>query len=321
MVYDPGAPLILLFNPVSGHGDPQQTRSAIEAACAAARRPLVLRQVDDPQRLPALAREAVALARRERAVVVAAGGDGTLNAVAQACLGSGCAFGVLPQGTFNYFGRTHGIPTETEAALRVLLSERPQPVQVGLVNERLFLVNASLGLYPELLEDREAWKRQLGRSRLVALGAALSTLLRGHRQLRLELEADGQRQLLLTPTLLVGNNALQLEQLGLAEATAIDQGALAGMALRPLSRLGMLGLLLRAACGRLGEAEGLQRFALRELSVQRVRPFGARRIKVALDGEISWMDLPLRFRVLPQALPLIRPPGLAPERRAELGEG
>lgn len=313
----PAAPLIVLFNPVSGHGDPAETCAAITAACAAAQRPLVLREVRQPSQLASLARDAVGLARRERAVLVAAGGDGTLNTVAQACLGSGCAFGVLPQGTFNYFGRTHGIPTETAEALRVLLHEPPRPVQVGLVNERVFLVNASLGLYPQLLQDREAWKRQLGRSRLVALGAALATLARGHRQLRLVLEADGRSQTLLSPTLFVGNNALQLEQLGLAEARAIDHGALAGIAPHPLSRLGLLGLLLRAAAGRLGEAQALQSFTLREMSVHRVRPFGARRIKVAIDGEIVWLDLPLRFRVLPDALQLIRPAGPAPERQSE----
>lgn len=61
---------------------------------------------------------------RLRSVVVAAGGDGTLNAVARAVFGSGCAFGVLPQGTFSAFSRTHGIPTDIGAAMQVLLHGR-----------------------------------------------------------------------------------------------------------------------------------------------------------------------------------------------------
>ena len=69
--------------------------------------------------------------------------------------------------------------------MQALLHETAQPVQVGLVNDRVFLVNASLGLYPQLLEDREAWKKRLGRSRLVATGAGLISLLRGYRSLRL----------------------------------------------------------------------------------------------------------------------------------------
>ena len=174
---------------------------------------------------------------------MAAGGDGTINTVAQATLGSGCAFGVLPQGTFNYFSRTHGIPADTQEALQVLLAGQHQPVQVGLVGDRVFLVNASLGLYPQLLEDREDWKRQFGRSRLVAFGAGMATLLRGHRSLRLRVQSQGQERELRTPTLFVGNNALQLEQLGFAEAQAVDGGELAAIALQPVSLLRMLGLM------------------------------------------------------------------------------
>ena len=165
-----------------------------------------------------------------------------INAVAQATLGSGCAFRVLSQGTFNYFSRTHGIPADTVQGMQVLLRETAQPVQVGLVNNRVFLVNASLGLYPKLLEDRETWKKQLGRSRWVAFGAALNTLLRGFRNLHLEIEVLGETREVRTLTLFVGNNALQMEQVGIPEAQAIDAGALAGMTLRPVAPLTMLGL-------------------------------------------------------------------------------
>src|SRR5690606_8101668 len=129
-------------------------------------------------KLPAIASEVVALAAARSGIVVAAGGDGTINAVAQAALGSRCVLGVLPHGTFNYFCRTHGIPEDVELATRLLLAARVQPVQVGLVNDKVFVVNASIGMYPRLLEDRETFKRQYGRSRLVALWAAAMTMLR-----------------------------------------------------------------------------------------------------------------------------------------------
>ena len=70
-------------------------------------------------------------------IVVAAGGDGTINAVAQAALGRDCTFGVLPKGTFNYFSRTHGIPADTGEGMKVVLQGSAQPVQVGLVNNHL----------------------------------------------------------------------------------------------------------------------------------------------------------------------------------------
>jgi diacylglycerol kinase family enzyme len=312
-------PLVVVFNTGSGRSDAAAVATAIEQACRDAKRSFALRPVDDPRHLGAIAREAVAHARATGGVVVAAGGDGTINAVAQATLGSGCPFGVLPRGTFNYFSRTHGIPAELPAALDVLLNEMPQPAQVGLVNDRIFLVNASLGLYPQLLEEREAWKQQLGRSQLVALGAGVATALRGHRNLRLEMELHGQVRQLRTPTLFVGNNALQMEQVGLDKAQAIDGGALAGVVLQPLSRWKLLALLVRGGLGQLHKAEDVIDFSFKRLTVLPSRRVGGQRLKVATDGEITWMSLPLTFSVSPEPLLLIRPRGLAPERQAAAG--
>lgn len=301
-------PLFVVFNLGSGAGDAEGERLAIEQACATAGRELHLLRVDDPQRLTVIARDAVQRARAARGVVVAAGGDGTLNAVAQAVLGSGCAFGVLPQGTFNYFGRTHGIPQDTATAMQVLLHAPVQPVQVGLVNDRVFLVNASVGLYPRLLEEREGWKRRFGRSRLVAFGAGMATLLRGYRSLRLQIEVQGQTRRMRTPTLFVGNNPLQLEQLGFALAQDVAQGALAAIALRPVSRATMLWLMLRGAFGQLGQADQVLSIACTRLKAGLGWLQTARYVKVATDGEILRLPLPLEFCVAPEPLWLIRPP-------------
>lgn len=306
--------LFIVFNIGSGRGDAAEARAAIEHACAEAGRELHLMVVDEPHRVTALAAEAVRRARQAGGIVVAAGGDGTINAVVQATLGSGCPFGVLPQGTFNYFSRAQGIPAEIAPAMRVLLHETAQAVQVGLVNDQVFLVNASLGLYPKLLEDREAWKKKLGRSRLVAIGSGLMTVLRGYRNLRLRIGMQGDTHDVRTPTLFVGNNALQMEQFGFPEARAIDAGELAGITLRPVGRLAMLGLFLRGALGRLGEADQVLDFSFRQLTVLRSRGFGSRRLKVATDGEVRRMSLPLVFRVSPEPLWLIRPATPAPER-------
>ena len=64
---------------------------------------------------------------------------------------------------------------------------------------------------------------------------------------------DGQPKRLRTPTLFVGNNPLQFEQVGVPEAESVEGGELGAIALRPLGRLAMLGLLAQAAMGRLGE--------------------------------------------------------------------
>ncbi|MFY3593881.1 diacylglycerol/lipid kinase family protein [Achromobacter xylosoxidans] len=304
-------PLFIVLNTGSGRGDAQALQDIIRRVLDEAGRRFQLMPVDDPSRLVATAREAVALAREAGGIVVAAGGDGTLNAVAGQVLGQGVPFGILPQGTFNYFGRRYGISQDTEAALRGLLGGELRPVQVGLLNGRLFLVNASLGLYPQLLEDREAYKQRFGRSRLVALWSGLVTLMRAPRQLSLRLDYEGRVRDLRSPTLVVGNNRLQLEHIGIDPAE-LDRGHLVAMAVRPVGTLALYGLLLRGLFSRLGEAEHVVSFAFDRLMVS-IR--GRRRVKVAMDGEISWMDTPLEFKVSDTPLPLVVPVAAPEEGR------
>lgn len=310
------APLFAVVNRGSGRRDADQVRDTLLSLAAQAGRHAEVQVVSRPGRLQGLIDQTVMQARRGGGIVVAAGGDGTLNAVAQAVLPTGLPMGILPKGTFNYFGRELGIPTETEEAARLLLAASPQPVQVGLVNGRVFLVNASLGLHPQLLQDREALTRRFGRSQTVALWAALVTLLQRPRRLLLEVRCDGRETLLPTTTLFVGNNHLQLERLGIAEAAALERGRLAGISLRPVGRLAMAGLLLRSALGRLGEATPVDTFAFREMEVQPRMPGGRRGMRVALDGEMVRMAPPLRFSVSPTPLWVMAPRAEAPEEKA-----
>jgi len=297
-------PLFIVFNPGAGNRDATTMEETIRGVLEQAGRRYNILRVEDPRQLPMLAQRAVDCARQLQGVVVAAGGDGTINTVAQVTLDSGCPFGVLPQGTFNYFSRTHGIPLDTTAATRALLEGMIRPVQVGLLNDRVFLVNSSLGLYPKLLEEREAYKQQFGRRRLVALWAGIVTLLRVHRPLRLCLEHAGEVREMRTSTLVVGNNPLQLQQLGLPEAQAVQQGQLAAIAVRPIRPWAMAWLMLRGALGKLGDADHVVHFACERLTV---RPYGRRRIKVAMDGEVTWLNTPLVFQVAPNPLQLLVP--------------
>jgi diacylglycerol kinase family enzyme len=314
VTYAAAPPFVLVVNKGSGHQSSRDSLAAITGVFVAAARAHEVIEIEDPRRIAVVARRALQRARECHGIVVAVGGDGTLNAVAQVMHGSGIAYGVIPQGTFNYFGRAHGIPQEAAAAATALLRATPQPVQVGRVNDRLFLVNASVGLYPQLLEDREAFKRQYGRSRWVALWAGLWSLMRQPRRLRLEIRTEQGTRQVRTPTLFVGNNALQLAQIGVDQAATVarPEGRLVAIQVRPIGTWAMLGLALRGALGRLGEAEQVETFAFHHM---RIGVPGHRRIKVATDGEIRVMRTPLVIEPAAKPLLLLVP---APEDRAEV---
>lgn len=302
---DPAAQLLFVINAASGHHDADMTRQVIETALLAAGRTgeLLFAQPDE---LARVAQQAALSATERRSAVIAVGGDGTINSVAQAAHAQGCAMGVMPQGTFNYFARTHGIPSDPAEAVQALLRCEPVAVQVGLINERVFLVNASVGIYPQLLEDREAYKARFGRSRLVAFGAGMVTLMGRHRQMRLSIEFGPNAHEITTSTLFVGNNRLQLEQVGVSQAPSLDKGCIAAVMLRPIGALAMLGLMLRGALGTLGEADTVESFKFHRMLIKPRRAWGGRRVKVAFDGEVSHMPMPLEFQVSPKPLYLLK---------------
>lgn len=307
---DQNAAFYVVLNAGSGHAETELRCSTIRDVLAEAGRTCHLEIVEDAAQLGEIARRMAQEAKRSNGVLVAAGGDGTINTVAHQAVLQGCVFGVLPQGTFNYFGRTHGIPEDLAEAVRSLLTSTVQPVQVGMVNDRIFLVNASVGLYPALLEAREQDKRQYGRSRVVAILSALKTALGRHRPLRIALETDGVVRKLRTATLFVGNNRLQMEQVGMEPLTeAVEDGELAAIAPRRVGKLGMLGLLLRGALGRLGDAPNVVAFSFKRLTVKHARLSPRRTVKVATDGEVMRMPMPLEFRVLEGRLALLKPAG------------
>jgi diacylglycerol kinase family enzyme len=300
-------PIFIVLNAGSGNQDAENRKATIEGLLREAGQRYEFHVARNPRQLEATARHAIDLAQRQQGIVVAAGGDGTINAVVQIVLDSGRPFGVLPQGTFNYFGRAFGIPTDTTAAVQALLRASVQPVQVGIINDRVFLVNASVGFYPEVLEDREFYKSHFGRNRFVALCAGIATVMREHRELLVELEHEGKSRIIRTATLFAGNNQLQLKQIGVPQADLAGNGQLLLVAVRPGGKLALVQLLIRGALGQLGSAENVMSFAFKHLTVRLRRPAMRRRMKIATDGEITWVRPPLVIQVSPTPLALLVP--------------
>ena len=300
-------PFFIVFNAASGAGDKQKIQANITNVLREAGRHHEFFHADRPEQIRQCVRQAIDRAEQTQGAVIVAGGDGTINAAAELTLPTRRPFGLLPQGTFNYTCRTHGIPLDSIEATRALLNARIKPIQVGRVNERIFLVNASLGLYPQLLEDREKFKEQFGRKRSVAFLAGLSTLIQYRNQFELELDHDGKREWVRTPTLFVGNNALQLDQVGLSEADDVKHRQLAAVIVRPVSRMAMLGLALRGAVGQLHNADNVHDFPFTTLQVRRANRKANRALKIATDGEVCRMMPPLNFRIDPQPLMLMVP--------------
>lgn len=247
---------------------------------------------------------AFAALRGQRAgTVFVAGGDGTISATAQGLRDSGHVLAPLPGGTFNFFVRGLGIPEDIDAAITALAAGRVVRVPVGEVNGRLFLNNASIGLYPAILAAREGIYRSWGRSRVAAYWSVLRTLLRSDHRMHLALDIDGARRELVTPMLFAAINRYQLDQYRLDGAEALDHGYLALFAGRDVSRLARLAGAVRLGLGRARADAEFELLAGREVTV--AAP--GRRLTVAFDGERRKMELPLALRLRPDALRVLVP--------------
>src|SRR3954464_9990148 len=134
-----------------------------------------------------------AAAQRVDRVVVAAGGDGTISAVAAALAGTNKTLGVLPIGTLNHFAKDLNIPLDLEGAVRTIIEGETTPVDLGEVNGRVFINNSSLGLYPHIVSRREAQQQRLARGKWTAFFWATIQALRRFPFLDLRVEFEGRQ--------------------------------------------------------------------------------------------------------------------------------
>lgn len=259
-----------------------------------------IRHPDEGRDLSALANEA---ASAQDEVIVAGGGDGTISAVAGVLAGTGKTLGVLPLGTLNHFAKDLAIPLTLPDAVKAIAGGHAIKVDVAEVNGRVFINNSSLGLYPQIVAKREEQQERLARSKWAAFFWATLHAVRRFPFLRLQITLEDRQLVRQTGFLFVGNNEYEIAGFNLGARSCIDRGNLGLYLTHRTGRLGLLRLGVRALLGRVEQAEDFDAFCVNEATIE-VRK---RRLLVATDGEVNWMETPLHYRARPGALRVIVP--------------
>jgi diacylglycerol kinase family enzyme len=232
-------------------------------------------------------------------VLVAAGGDGTVSAVAAVAVDTNSTFGVIPLGTLNHFARDAGIPLDREQAIAAIADGRVNELDVADLNGRVFVNNASLGLYPRILFERNSEQRR-GRRKWTAVAVASFRVWRRYRLLTVRITVDGHDAMHRTPFVLVGNGAYQSVGLGLGRRLSLHGGQLSVYVAPECGRFEFVGLPLRALVHRLPQ-DKFEAFLGRTVTIEPAHP----RVSVALDGEVGMIESPLRYRSRAAALRMI----------------
>jgi diacylglycerol kinase family enzyme len=248
-----------------------------------------VRAVPGPE-LVKLAREA----RDSRAydLVVAGGGDGTLNAVGSQLVGGDVEFAVLPLGTLNHLAKEVGMPEDLDASVDALVTGRTIDLSVGEVNGQVFLLFCAIGLYSDVVRHRDAQRKSLGRAKWTAMAVAYCKMIARWPLMRVRIKTGGQSFRRLTPLVYVGVSDHQLKLMGLEETSCGGRDALnVYLAAKP-HRRGLVWMAIKAMIHRLHPGKDFELLCTDELEVSPHR----RHVRVGYDGEVTTLESPLRFR-------------------------
>jgi len=244
-----------------------------------------------------------AIAERGDELLVVGGGDGTISAAASALIGTKTMLGILPLGTLNHFARDLGLPTDIEEAVEVIAGRSERRVDVAEMNDRIFINNSAIGLYPLMVLDRDLQRKRLGRSkRLAMIVASVRTLARFNHQ-RLTLTVNDEREQVDTPLLFVGNNDYRIDIGAPGQRESLDDGKLSVFVMRKKTRRGLIAASIRALLNRARDDDMVTIDNVERLRVTSHRSA----LSVSLDGEVMHAAPPLDYRIRKKALRVIAP--------------
>ncbi|MCW5716573.1 MAG: lipid kinase [Bauldia sp.] len=238
----------------------------------------------------------------EADAVVVAGGDGSVNAAAGALIETGLPVGIIPMGTANDLARTLGLPTDPEAAVRVIAAGRRRAIDVGTANDHFFFNVASVGLAARVARDLEGGnKKHLG---VLAYGAAAARLVATAHPIWAELETGGGIDRVRTMQISIGAGRHYGGGLTIDEDARPDDGKLRVVSLELDNWWELLPLVPALLSGRTHDREGVRAFSTDRLVVRTKRTED-----VDLDGDLL-TTTPVTFGIRHEAVEVfVAPPG------------
>ena len=251
--------------------------------------------MDNPQQLPELIRRY----QNRVDLVIIGGGDGTLNAAADALVETQLPLGILPLGTANDLARTLGIPDSLPEACKIIAQGQLRRIDLGWVNGKHFFNVASMGLSVQITERlTKETKRRWG---VFAYAITALQALWKARPFRAEIRIEGESIRVKTVQIAVGNGRYYGGGMAVAHDATIDDRRLDLYSLELKHWWQIIALLPAMRGGRHTDFRGV-----RALRGQKIQVYTNKPRPINTDGEIT-THTPADFRVIPQALAVLVP--------------
>jgi undecaprenyl-diphosphatase len=278
---------VLIVNPHAG--SERETPEALSAAL-----PGLELRICEPEHLEAELRRAVDAGV---SVVAVAGGDGTLRTAGAVLAGTDSTLLPVPLGTFNHFAGSVGIHSVEDAA-KALERGTPTRIDIGKVNDDVFLNNASIGWYAEMLQTRERLSHRMPRQ----LAKVVALLIRLPKAPRFDVELS--ERVHKTWLVWVGNGRYDLRVGHLSERLSITEHQLDIRILVADRRLARFRAAFALLSGKVETSDALERFTATEATFRVDRP----RVAVGVDGDGITVAAPLHFQSVPACLSVLPSP-------------
>jgi diacylglycerol kinase family enzyme len=237
-------------------------------------------------------------------IIVAAGGDGTITALAGALIGSEKDLAILPLGTFNAVAKDLHLPLDLPSAVAALGRGTSQRIDAAEVNGRVFLQKVVIGLIPGLAAGREHLRgRETAFAKIGFLRYFFRRLARAKRMAVVIDPSNGPRRIERVQAMAVACNAYD-EGVGKFFARqSLDRGTLTLYVLKHFTARDFIRLVTGMFIGRWRDDEALSMESVKEVTIDTRKNL----VKVMFDGEVETFQTPLKFTIRPKALSVIVP--------------
>jgi diacylglycerol kinase family enzyme len=245
-------------------------------------------------------------------LVIAGGGDGTINSVATGLLHTDTPLGVLPLGTLNHLAKELRIPLDLESAVTALCHGDVTDLPIGEVNGRPFLLFSGIGMYADVIKHRDAQRKSKGRRKWPAMAVAAVKMFNRFPLFDLRLTMNGNTLRRPTPLAFVALSDYQRVLFGVETHACAGRDALSIFIANKTTGASLLKLAvahLRNPTDR--SPEDLEALCADAFELDAA---GRRTIRVGLDGEVVDLPTPLRYRILRGALKVIAAAPVETER-------
>lgn len=227
-------------------------------------------------------------------IIAVVGGDGSISAVANIVAGTKAILMPLPGGTLNHFTKDLGVPQSIPDALNYFKAAHKVKIDTGLVGDKVFINNSSIGIYSDSLEDRDEHKQKFGKWPAI-ITSIFMTLFRFRTY---DVELDGKKYR--TPLLFVGNNKYKPFGLTL-KRSRLDEGLLFIYMIRGNSRRHLFWATVNLILDRKKGTTTLKYFSAKSITISTRKS-----MRVSRDGEHEKMSSPLRYKIQKASLTILR---------------